>query len=121
MPTNSSTGASSARTRGPVPDPGHWLAGRVAVVTGASRGIGAATARALAGAGAHVVLSARDHDALAGIASTIREAGGEATPVPADVSKPGDVERLFAAAGQVGPLAALGCAAGGLTSAPFGA
>ncbi len=101
-------------------DPGPWLAGRLAVVTGASRGIGAATARALAGAGAHVVLSARDHDALAGIASTIREAGGEATPVPADVSKPGDVERLFAAAGQVGPLAALVCAAGVLTSAPFG-
>jgi len=90
------------------------------VVTGASRGIGAATARALAGAGAHVVLAARDHDALAGVAGIIREAGGEATSVPADVSKPGDVERLFAVAGQVGPLAALVCAAGVLTSAPFG-
>ena len=90
------------------------------MVTGASRGIGAATARALAGAGAHVVLAARDHDALAGVAGIIREAGGEATSVPADVSKPGDVERLFAVAGQVGPLAALVCAAGVLTSAPFG-
>ena len=122
MLTNSSTGASSARTPGPqsVADPGHWLAGRLAVVTGASRGIGAATARALAGAGAHVVLAARDHDALAGVAGIIREAGGEATSVPADVSKPGDVERLFAVAGQVGPLAALVCAAGVLTSAPFG-
>ncbi len=66
------------------------------MVTGASRGIGAATARALAGAGAHVVLAARDRDALAGVASIIRAAGGDATPVPADVSKPGDVERLFA-------------------------
>jgi NAD(P)-dependent dehydrogenase (short-subunit alcohol dehydrogenase family) len=101
-------------------DPEHWLAGRLAMVTGASRGIGAATARALARAGAHVVLAARDHDALAGIARTIREAGGTATPVTADVSKPGDVEGLFAAAGRAGHLAALVCAAGVLTSAPFG-
>ena len=90
------------------------------MVTGASRGIGAATARALAGAGAHVVLAARDHDALAGVASIITAAGGDATPVPTDVSKPGDVERLFAAAAQAGHLAALVCAAGVLTSAPFG-
>ncbi len=91
------------------------------MVTGASRGIGAATARALAGAGAHVVLAARDRDALAGVASIIRAAGGDATHVPADVSKPGDVERLFAAAAaQAGHLAALVCAAGVLTSAPFG-
>jgi len=101
-------------------DHGHWLAGRLALVTGASRGIGAATAQAIAHAGAHVVLAARDHDALGGIARNIREAGGMATPVTADVSKPGDVERLFAAAGRVGQLAALVCAAGVLTSAPFG-
>ena len=100
-------------------DRGHWLAGRLAVVTGASRGIGAATARALAGAGAHVVLAARDHDALAEVATTIRAAGGNATPVRADVSKPGDVEQLFAVAGQAGQLAALVCAAGVLTSAPL--
>jgi NAD(P)-dependent dehydrogenase (short-subunit alcohol dehydrogenase family) len=100
-------------------DPGHWLAGRVAMVTGASRGIGAATAQALAGAGAHVVLAARDHEALASVASGIQAAGGEATSVAADVSKVEDVERLFAAAAQAGPLAALVCAAGVLTSAPF--
>ncbi len=41
----------------------HWLAGRVAVVTGASRGIGAATAAGIAAAGAHVVLAARDREA----------------------------------------------------------
>ena len=45
-----------------------WLTGRVAVVTGASRGIGAATAAAVAAAGAHVVLAARDRPALDGVA-----------------------------------------------------
>jgi len=100
-------------------DPGHWLAGRVAVVTGASRGIGGATAEALAAAGAHVMLAARDREALDAIATRIRRAGGEATPVPTDVSQAADVDRLFAAAGRAGPVAALVCAAGVLTSAPF--
>src|ERR1700747_280417 len=45
-----------------------WLAGRLALVTGASRGIGAATAAAIAAAGAHVVLAARDRQALDGMA-----------------------------------------------------
>jgi NAD(P)-dependent dehydrogenase (short-subunit alcohol dehydrogenase family) len=101
-------------------DPGHWLAGRVAVVTGASRGIGAATAEALARAGAHVVLAARDRDALAAAAGRIQAAGGGATPVPTDVSRAEQVERLFATAAQAGRLAALVCAAGVLTPAPFG-
>src|SRR6202044_3522519 len=98
MLTSSSTGASSAGRTGtqPMTDPGHWLTGRVAVVTGASRGIGAATAQALAGAGAHVVLAARDRDALASVAGGIQAAGGAATPVPTDVSKIDEVERLFA-------------------------
>jgi NAD(P)-dependent dehydrogenase (short-subunit alcohol dehydrogenase family) len=90
------------------------------MVTGASRGIGAATAEALAGAGARVVLAARDRDALVSVASRIRAAGGQATLVPTDVSKVEDVGRLFAAAAQSGSLAALVCAAGVLTSAPFG-
>ena len=81
-------------------DRAHWLAGRVAVVTGASRGIGAATAEAIAAAGAHAVLAARDREALGGIASRIRQAGGEAMPVPTDVSSGPDVERLFTAAGR---------------------
>ena len=55
-------------------DPVHWLAGRVAVVTGASRGIGAATAEAIAAAGAHVVLAARNREALEGVAGRIRHA-----------------------------------------------
>jgi NAD(P)-dependent dehydrogenase (short-subunit alcohol dehydrogenase family) len=100
-------------------DQGHWLTGRVAVVTGASRGIGAATAQALAAAGAHVFLAARDDEALARISSHICQGGGQAVPVPTDVSKATDVERLFAAAEQAGPLAALVCAAGVLTPAPF--
>jgi NAD(P)-dependent dehydrogenase (short-subunit alcohol dehydrogenase family) len=97
----------------------HWLAGRLAVVTGASRGIGAATAEAIASAGAHVVLAARDGEALDAVAARIRDAGGEATPAPTDVSDASDVERLFAAAQQAGPLTALVCAAGVLVPAPF--
>jgi NAD(P)-dependent dehydrogenase (short-subunit alcohol dehydrogenase family) len=95
----------------------HWLAGRLAVVTGASRGIGAATAEAIAAAGAHVVLAARDRESLDAVARRIRDAGGEATPAPTDVSSIKDVERLFAAVEEAGALAALVCAAAVLTSA----
>ena len=90
------------------------------MVTGASRGIGAATAEALAAAGARVVLAARDGWALESVAGRIRDAGGEATAVPTDVSKVKDVERLFAAVGTDVPLSALVCAAGVLTRAPIG-
>jgi NAD(P)-dependent dehydrogenase (short-subunit alcohol dehydrogenase family) len=96
-----------------------WLAGRLALVTGASRGIGAATAGALAAAGARVVLAARDRDALEATAARIRRAGGIATAVEVDVSKAEDVERLFAKVEAVGPLAALVCAAGTVSRAPL--
>jgi NAD(P)-dependent dehydrogenase (short-subunit alcohol dehydrogenase family) len=102
-----------------VGDAGHWLAGRLALITGASRGIGAATAHAVAGAGARVVLAARDRGALEAVAKGIHEAGGQATPVPTDVSNLEDVERLFAAVDGMGPLSALVCAAGMLTPTPF--
>lgn len=102
-----------------MPDRGHWLAGRVAVVTGASQGIGAAAAGAIAAAGAHVILAARNRDALEDAAGRIRQAGGTATPVPADVSQAADVERLFAVAQGVGAPTALVCAAAVLTSALF--
>ena len=103
-----------------MPDRGHWLAGRVAVVTGASQGIGAATAAAIAAAGAHVVLAARNREALEDVAGRIRQAGGAATAVPTDVSQATDVERLFAAAqGAAGTPTALVCAAAVLTSALF--
>jgi NAD(P)-dependent dehydrogenase (short-subunit alcohol dehydrogenase family) len=103
-----------------VTDQNPWLAGRLAVVTGASRGIGAATAAAVAAAGAHVVLAARDRRSLDAVAGRIRAAGGQATPVPTDVSHEAAVERLFAEVAAIGPLSALVCAAGVLTPAPFG-
>jgi len=96
-----------------------WLAGRLTVVTGASRGIGAATAAAFAAAGAHVVLAARDRHALEGVADRINDAGGQAMAVPTDVSDDASVEHLFATAAGVGPVGALVCAAGVLTPAPF--
>jgi len=96
-----------------------WLAGRLALVTGASRGIGAATARALAAAGARVVLAARDRDALEEVASAIRADGGEATPVPTDLGHAEQIWRLYAAVERTGPLAALVYCAGTLTSAPL--
>src|SRR6266576_3049647 len=99
--------------------PTRWLAGRLAVVTGASRGIGAATAAAVAAAGAHVVLAARDRQALDGVAGRIKDAGGQATPVPTDVNDEAAVERLFAEVAGVGQVGALVCAAGVLTPAPF--
>jgi NAD(P)-dependent dehydrogenase (short-subunit alcohol dehydrogenase family) len=102
-----------------VAEAGHWLAGRLAVVTGASRGIGAATAEAIAAAGARVVLAARDREALDGVVTRVRDAGGEATAVATDVSIATDVERLFDAVQAAGPLAALVCAAAVLTPARF--
>src|SRR5438874_9470260 len=98
MPTNGSTHELPAlgSEREPVPEPGHWLAGRLALVTGASRGIGAASAAALAGAGARVVLAARDGEALEAVAQAIRDEGGDARAVPTDVASPEEVEALFA-------------------------
>ncbi len=102
-----------------MPDGRHWLNGRVAVVTGASRGIGAATAEAVAAAGARVVLAARDREALDDVLTRIRDAGGEGAAVATDVSSATDVERLFDAAKAVGPPEALVCAAAVLTPARF--
>jgi len=70
------------------------LAGRVALVTGASRGIGAATARALAAAGAHVVLTARTVKDLEGVEDAIYAAGGSATIAPLDLAQPEAIGRL---------------------------
>jgi NAD(P)-dependent dehydrogenase (short-subunit alcohol dehydrogenase family) len=70
------------------------FAGKVALVTGASKGIGAVTARAFAQAGATVVLAARDRQALEEVAEDIHKDGGQALPVPTDVGDAGSVERL---------------------------
>ena len=73
------------------------LANRIALVTGASRGIGAATALALAKAGAHVVAIARTTGALEELDDEIRAAGSSATLVPLDVTDTGGIARLAAA------------------------
>ena len=74
------------------------LRDKVAVVTGASRGIGEATALTLAQAGANVVVAARSADELAGLAERVERMGVGALAVPADVSQEADVARLRAAA-----------------------
>lgn len=76
------------------------LDGRRALVTGASRGIGAEIARAMARAGAAVVLAARDADALARVAENITDEGGHAVIAPTDVSDPAAVQRMVAIAEQ---------------------
>jgi 7-alpha-hydroxysteroid dehydrogenase len=70
------------------------LDGKVAVVTGAGRGIGAATARGLAEAGATVVLASRTAQQLETVADAIWERGGEALVVPTDVSENENIEAL---------------------------
>jgi NAD(P)-dependent dehydrogenase (short-subunit alcohol dehydrogenase family) len=70
------------------------LEGRVAIVTGASRGIGEAIAVRLAEAGAAVALSARKPEGLDAVARRIGAAGGRALAVAAHMGKPGDVEAL---------------------------
>jgi NAD(P)-dependent dehydrogenase (short-subunit alcohol dehydrogenase family) len=77
---------------------GRLLEGRRAIVTGASRGLGAETARAMARAGAAVVLAARDAAALARVAAQITDGGGRAVTVPTDIADPAAVERMVATA-----------------------
>ncbi len=81
------------------------LSGRVAIVTGASRGIGREIALAYAQAGARVVVASRRQDGLEAVAAEIRQRGGEALPVAAHVGEPeavaGLVERTVAAFGGV--------------------
>ncbi|MFC5972211.1 SDR family NAD(P)-dependent oxidoreductase [Halomarina salina] len=76
--------------------------GTTAVVTGASRGLGAAVARRFADAGAHVVVSARDADAIESVAADIREGGGSATALRSDVRDEFDAERLLETAAREG-------------------
>jgi NAD(P)-dependent dehydrogenase (short-subunit alcohol dehydrogenase family) len=76
------------------------LAGKLALVTGASRGIGAATAHALGAAGAHVILVARTANALEEVEDRIHEAGGSATIAPLDLIDGTSIPKLAEAVGQ---------------------
>jgi NADP-dependent 3-hydroxy acid dehydrogenase YdfG len=84
------------------------LDGTVALVTGASSGIGEATASALAAAGASVAIAARRADRLERLAGQIRDAGGKALPIEADVSSPDQassaVERTVSELGRLDTL-----------------
>jgi NAD(P)-dependent dehydrogenase (short-subunit alcohol dehydrogenase family) len=76
------------------------LAGRVAIVTGASRGIGEAIARLYAREGAKVVIAARAEERLRSLAEEIAEEGGEAHPVVTDVARTDDLRRMVEAAAE---------------------
>ena len=70
------------------------LKGKTALITGASRGIGAAVAQAYAKEGAHVVLTARTVGGLEAVDDAIQKAGGQATLIPLDMTKLEDVDKL---------------------------
>jgi NAD(P)-dependent dehydrogenase (short-subunit alcohol dehydrogenase family) len=70
------------------------LQGAIALVTGASRGIGAATAVALAGLGAHVVITARTQGGLEETDDAIRAVGGSATLLPLDLAEGGQIDAI---------------------------
>jgi NADP-dependent 3-hydroxy acid dehydrogenase YdfG len=75
----------------------HVLSDKVAIITGASSGIGRATALALAQAGADVALAARRQDALEAVAEEVRGIGRRALVVPTDVAQQGQAEHLVGA------------------------
>ena len=76
------------------------LSGRIALVTGASRGIGAATAESLAAAGAHVILVARTARALEEIEERVHDAGGTATIAPLDLTEGESIGKLAVAVAE---------------------
>ena len=98
------------------------MQGRVALVTGASRGIGAATAIALARTGAHVVITARTPGGLEETDDAIRAAGGMATLLPLDLAATGSVDllgpSLFERFGRLDVLVHAAAALGRLTPVP---
>jgi 3-oxoacyl-[acyl-carrier protein] reductase len=97
------------------------LTGKVAIVTGASKGIGAAAAKALAAEGAAVVVNySSAQEEAAHVVSQITREGGQATAIQADVSKTADVRRLFAETEKAfGPINVLVNNAGVFQFDPF--
>jgi 3-hydroxybutyrate dehydrogenase len=95
------------------------LAGRVAVVTGAGRGIGAATARALAETGVAVVLAARTRDQIERQAGELASMGRQARAVVCDVTSETSVQALSREAAELGPVAVLVNNAGAAGSMPL--
>jgi NAD(P)-dependent dehydrogenase (short-subunit alcohol dehydrogenase family) len=79
------------------------FAGKLALVTGASRGIGAATAEALGKAGAHVILTARTASGLEAVEEAIHAAGGSATIAPLDLTDSDNIGKLAAAISERWP------------------
>lgn len=94
MSTPGTPSHSAEKAPAPTPGGGRPMQGRVALVAGASKGIGATTAEAFADAGAAVVLAARDAAALESVAQKIRARGGRATAIRADVSDADSVRTL---------------------------
>ncbi len=98
----------------------HNLHGQVAVITGASSGIGRATALALAHAGVHVVLAARTQAALDTVVRECSQSGGRAVAVPTDVSNEQEIAALMdRAVEQFGQLDILVTSAGGAAFGPI--
>ncbi len=94
-------------------DEGGQVAGKVMVITGAGRGIGAATARLMAARGARVVLGSRGEQELAATAGAIAAAGGEVAYLRTDVTRPRDLGALVdLATGRFGRLDVLASIAG---------